>query len=91
MMSVMPEPLRWFIIVNPVSGGGRARRRLPRFFNGRLVGDPAVHVLRCRSATIRAEPACGVEIDGQDFGSTPVMLTLLPGALNVLDCRASAE
>lgn len=66
-------------------------RRLPRLYNGRLEGDPAIHVMRCRTATIRAEPACGIEIDGQDFGSTPITLKLLPGALNVLDCRASAE
>ncbi len=78
------------VMIEPMSLAG-AISRLPRLFNGRLAGDPAVQVLRCRSATIRAEPACGVEIDGQDFGSTPVMLTLLPGALNVLDCRASAE
>lgn len=68
-----------------------AIRRLPRLFDGRLAGDPVVHVSRCRSVTIRATPACGVEIDGQDFGSTPVTLTLQPGALNVLDCRPSAE
>jgi len=29
-MAPMPEPSRWFVIVNPVSGGGRARRRWPR-------------------------------------------------------------
>ncbi len=68
-----------------------ALRRLPKLFNGRLMADPAVYTVRCRSATIHATPACGVEIDGQDFGSTPVELTLMPGALRVLDCRASAE
>ncbi|MGB5132123.1 MAG: diacylglycerol kinase family protein [Steroidobacteraceae bacterium] len=68
-----------------------ALRRLPKLFNGRLTADPAVHTLRCRSVTIYARPACGVEIDGQDFGSTPVQLTLQPGALTVLDCRDSAE
>jgi len=68
-----------------------ALRRLPKLFNGRLETDPAVQMVRCRSVTIRATPACGVEIDGQDFGSTPVTLTLRPGALNVLDCRPSAE
>ena len=65
--------------------------RLPKLFNGRLEADPAVQILRCRSVTIRATPACGVEGDGQDFGSTPVTLTLQPGALNVLDCRPSTE
>lgn len=68
-----------------------ALRRLPKLFNGRLETDPAVHMVRCRSVTIHATPACGVEIDGQDFGSTPVALTLRPGALHVLDCRPSAE
>jgi YegS/Rv2252/BmrU family lipid kinase len=68
-----------------------ALRRLPKLFNGRLETDPAVHMVRCRSVAIRATPACGIEIDGQDFGLTPVTLTLQPGALNVLDCRPSAE
>lgn len=78
------------VTIEPMSLAG-AIRRLPKLFNGQLAGDPAVHVSRCRSVTIRAEPACGVEIDGQDFGSTPVTLTLQPGALTVLDCRPSAE
>ncbi len=68
-----------------------ALRRLPKLFNGSLATDPAVHTLRCRSVTIRATPACGVEADGQDIGCTPVTLQLQPGALNVLDCRPSAE
>ncbi len=69
----------------------QALRRLPKLFNGRLGTDPAVHTVRCRSVTIHATPACGLEVDGQNFGSTPVTLTLRPGALNVLDCRPSAE
>jgi YegS/Rv2252/BmrU family lipid kinase len=68
-----------------------ALRRLPKLFNGKLATDPAVRIVRCRSVTIRSTPTCGVEVDGQDFGSTPVILTLRPGALNVLDCRPSAE
>lgn len=61
--------------------------RLPRLFDGRLAGDPAFHVVRCRTATISADPPCGVELDGQLFGTTPVTLTIMPGALNALDCR----
>jgi len=68
-----------------------ALRRLPKLFNGRLQGDPAVHTVRCRAVTIRATPACGVEADGQDIGSTPVTLELQRAALHVLDCRPSAE
>jgi len=61
--------------------------RLPKLFDGRLAGDPAFHVTRCRTATISAEPRCGVELDGQLFGTTPVTISILPGALNALDCR----
>jgi YegS/Rv2252/BmrU family lipid kinase len=68
-----------------------ALRRLPKLFNGKLATDPAVQMVRCRSVTIHATPPCGIEVDGQDFGSTPVTLTLRPGALHVLDCRPSAE
>jgi len=65
--------------------------RLPRLFNGRLARDPAIRTLRCRSLTIRTDAPCGVEIDGQPFGTTPVTIGLLPAALSVLDCRPSAK
>jgi len=65
--------------------------RVPRLFSGRLARDPAVRVLRCRSLTIRSDAPCGVEIDGQPFGTTPVRIGLLPGALSVLDCRRSTK
>jgi diacylglycerol kinase family enzyme len=50
-------------------------------------------VLRCRNATITSDPPAGVELDGQLFGSTPVTVEIMPGALSALDCRpvASAE
>ncbi len=73
----MLEPLTW----------AGALGRLPKLFDGRLAGDPAFHVTRCRSAKISADPPCGVELDGQLFGTTPVKLSILPGALNALDCR----
>lgn len=69
----------------------RALAALPKLFDGRLAGHPALRVVRCRSATIRARPHCGVELDGQLAGETPVTLTVQPGALQALDCRGSAE
>jgi diacylglycerol kinase (ATP) len=68
-----------------------AMAKLPRLFDGRLAGDPAFRVVRCRSATIRADSPCGVELDGQLSGTTPVTVTVEPGALSALDCRESAE
>ena len=61
--------------------------RLPKLFDGRLAGDPAAQVLRCRELTIRSDPPSGVEVDGQRIGTTPVTVRILPGALRVLDCR----
>lgn len=72
-------------------GAGAALAKLPKLFNGRLAGDAAFAVTRCRSATIASEPPCGVELDGEPAGRTPVTLQLLPSALRALDCRDSAE
>jgi diacylglycerol kinase (ATP) len=64
-----------------------ALARLPRLFDGGLAGDPAFHITRCRGASIAADPPCGVELDGQLFGTTPVTISILPGAISALDCR----
>jgi len=82
----------WFdlVLVDKLSLAG-ALARLPKLFDGRLDGDPAFRITRCRSVAIDADPACGVQADGQSAGRTPVTLRLLPGALGALDCRRSAE
>lgn len=82
----------WFdlVTVTPFDAAA-ALAKLPGLFNGRLAGDPAFTVTRCRSATIASEPPCGVELDGESAGRTPVTLQLLPSALRALDCRVSAE
>jgi diacylglycerol kinase family enzyme len=78
--------------LDPLTFAG-AITRLPKLFDGRLAGDPAFRVARCRTATIASEPPAPVQLDGQLFGSTPVTVRILPGALRALDCRAppSAE
>jgi YegS/Rv2252/BmrU family lipid kinase len=74
------------LTIDPLTFAG-AIRRLPKLFDGRLAADPAFRVVRCRTATIRAESPCGVELDGQLSGATPVTVTVRPGALRALDCR----
>lgn len=69
----------------------RAIASLPRLFNGKLASDPAVRMMRCRSVTIRSDPPCGVELDGQSCGTTPLSLGVMPAALTALDCRGLAE
>ncbi len=77
-------------MIDPLTLAG-ALPRLPKLFDGRLAGDPAFHVVRCRTATIAADPPCGVELDGQLFGTTPITISILPGALNALDCRPATR
>lgn len=72
-------------------GAGAALARLPKLFDSRLAGDPEFVVTRWRTATIASEPPCGVELDGEPAGHTPVTIRLMPSALRALDCRASAE
>jgi YegS/Rv2252/BmrU family lipid kinase len=84
--AVMDDGWLELLTLDPLTLTG-ALGRLPRLFDGRLAGDPAFHVTRCRTATIAADPPCGVELDGQLFGTTPVKLSILPGGLNALDCR----
>ncbi len=78
------------LTVDPL-GPAAALARLPKLFDGRLGGDPAFHVVRCRTVEIRSDPPCGVEVDGQLFGSTPVKVTIQPGALRALDCRPATR
>lgn len=79
-----------FVTIEPMPLAA-AIARLPKLFDGRLAGDRAVRTQRCRTVTIHADPPCGVQVDGQFFGPTPVTFSVLPGALFVLDCRELAE
>jgi diacylglycerol kinase family enzyme len=74
------------LTVDPLGPMG-AIARLPKLFDGRLAGDPAFRVVRCREATIRCAVPCGVELDGQLFGAAPVTIAVRAGALSALDCR----
>ena len=78
------------LALDPLTMGG-ALARLPRLYDGRLAGDPAFRVLRCRSAWIAGDPPAGVELDGQLFGTTPVSVQLQPGAIMALDCRMAGS
>jgi diacylglycerol kinase (ATP) len=74
------------LTVDPLPLAG-ALARLPKLFDGRLAGDPAFRVIRCREVAIASDPPCGVELDGELAGATPLTVTIAPGALRALDCR----
>jgi diacylglycerol kinase (ATP) len=80
------------LTLDPLTAGA-ALARLPKLFDGRLAGDPAFRVSRCRRATIASDPPACVQLDGELFAGTPVALEIMPAAVAALDCRgvASAE
>jgi diacylglycerol kinase (ATP) len=88
--AVVDDGLFDLLLLDPLSFPA-ALARLPKLFDGRLAGDPAFRVARCRSATITADPPCGVELDGQPFGTTPVSMEIMPAALSALDCRTATR
>ncbi len=88
--AIVDDGLLDLLLVEPLTLPG-ALARLPKLFDGRLAGDPAFHVTRCRAVTIAAEPPCGVELDGQLFGTTPVTLRIEQSSLNALDCRPAVR
>jgi diacylglycerol kinase (ATP) len=55
----------------------------PKIYRGTHVGHPRVDVLRARSVAVAAETPLPVVLDGEQPGTTPVRLDVLPGALNL--------
>jgi len=58
--------------------------KLRRLFDGRLPEEPFSEYFRVRELRIAAEPAAGVQADGQLVGRTPCVATLLPQAILTL-------
>jgi len=58
--------------------------RLRRLFDGRLPQEPFAHYASVTRLEIAAEPAVSVQADGQLVGRTPCVVSILPGALQVL-------
>lgn len=64
--------------------------RLPRLFDGRLARERWVRSSRAASLEIHANPPATIEADGQLVGITPARVSVLPGAIRVLDCAPPA-
>lgn len=60
---------------------------LPRVYRGRHVGQRGViHVTGSR-ATVRCAAGMPLELDGEQLGTTPVTVDVLPGALRIVGAR----
>jgi diacylglycerol kinase (ATP) len=55
----------------------------PRIYRGKHVGHPKVDVLKARTVTVTPETPLPVVLDGEQPGTTPVRLEVLPGALKL--------
>jgi YegS/Rv2252/BmrU family lipid kinase len=62
----------------------RVLPKLPKLYDGRILGDPAVRHRRAALVRIEAEPPATIQADGQLLGTTPATFRLEPRALRVL-------
>ena len=49
----------------------------------RHLRDPSIKYYRARSITLRSDPPIQGQLDGETFGVTPVVLSIVPGILRV--------
>jgi len=62
----------------------RALPKLARLYVGNLLRDPLVQHRLVTKVRIEADPAAGIEADGQFVGRTPAVITVQRGALRTL-------
>ena len=62
----------------------RALPKLAKLYGGNLLRDPLVQHRLVARMRIDAEPAAGIEADGQFVGRTPAVISVEPGALRTL-------
>lgn len=62
----------------------RVLPKLPKLYNGRILGDPAVRHRLVRRVRIEADPPASLQADGQLLGRTPATVSLQAQALRVV-------
>ncbi|MEP6808444.1 MAG: diacylglycerol kinase family protein [Chloroflexota bacterium] len=60
-----------------------ALRELPGIYEAKHLKNPNVEIVRARNVRIEGTSATRVHLDGEPFGTVPVEITLLPGAMSV--------
>jgi diacylglycerol kinase (ATP) len=71
------------IVVLGALGRLELLRWLPTIYPGTHVRHPRVRVCRARRVSIRGGVPLPTHVDGEPIGSTPVVLTVEPGALRL--------
>jgi YegS/Rv2252/BmrU family lipid kinase len=60
-----------------------ALRELPGIYQAKHLKNPKVEIVHARTVRIEGDPQTRVHLDGEPFGSVPVEVTLLPGAVRI--------
>jgi diacylglycerol kinase (ATP) len=60
-----------------------ALRELPGIYQAKHLKNPKVEIVRARTVRIEGTPVTRVHLDGEPFGTVPVEVSLLPGAVSV--------
>ena len=62
-------------------------KSIGRFYGGKIVKDARFFIAPCRDISIRASCVKAVEFDGDPGGETDLLVSLAPGALNLIKSR----
>jgi diacylglycerol kinase (ATP) len=68
-----------------------ALRELPRLYRGTHVRNPAVSMHRARAIEVHGDALTLVHLDGEPFGTLPLVVSVMPGALFVAARRAAND
>lgn len=60
-----------------------ALRELPGIYKAKHVKNPKVEIVRARSVRIEGDGASRAHLDGEPFGTVPISVSLVPGAVSV--------
>jgi YegS/Rv2252/BmrU family lipid kinase len=60
-----------------------ALRELPGIYQAKHLRNPKVEIVHARTVRIEGDTSTRVHLDGEPFGSVPVEISLLPGAIGV--------
>ncbi len=67
-----------------------ALRELPGIYKAKHVNNPKVEIVRARSVHIEGVGSTRIHLDGEPFGSVPVAVSLLPGAISIAAATAGS-
>ena len=91
-MQIAPSAVAWDgkadIVVIRDTSALNLLRMLPKTFKGKHIGHPAVEILRAERVSINLTnsgnyKSCALRSDGEDVGSLPQTVTVVPGGLHV--------